>query len=129
MTAADPHLRGADRVREVFARVRNGDLGVADLYAEDGVIVYGDGGRVEGRDAIRAFYARAIEGNRPEPRVETILEAPLDKRNFRKKILSMNFLVATEEVQKDVSHRAARLYRFDRKKYQQLQKRGFNFEI
>jgi 8-oxo-dGTP diphosphatase len=60
---------------------------------------------------------------------ETILEAPLDKRNFRKKILSMNFLVATEEVQKDVSHRAARLYRFDRKKYQQLQKRGFNFEI
>ena len=76
MTAADPHLRGADRVREVFARVRNGDLGVADLYAEDGVIVYGDGGRVEGRDAIRAFYARAIEGNRPQPRVETILEAP-----------------------------------------------------
>lgn len=60
---------------------------------------------------------------------ETILEQPLDKRNFRKKILSMNFLVALDEVQKDVAHRAARLYRFDRKKYQQLQKRGFNFEI
>jgi 8-oxo-dGTP diphosphatase len=60
---------------------------------------------------------------------ETILETPLDKRNFRKKILGMNFLVATDEVQKDVAHRAARLYRFDRKKYQQLQKRGFNFEI
>jgi 8-oxo-dGTP diphosphatase len=60
---------------------------------------------------------------------ETILETPLDKRNFRKKILSMDFLVALDEVQKDVAHRAARLYRFDRKKYQQLQKRGFNFEI
>jgi 8-oxo-dGTP diphosphatase len=60
---------------------------------------------------------------------ETILEKPLDKRNFRKKILGMDFLVATDEVQKDVAHRAARLYRFDRKKYQQLQKRGFNFEI
>lgn len=60
---------------------------------------------------------------------ETILETPLDKRNFRKKILGMDFLVALDEVQKDVSHRAARLYRFDRKKYQQLQKRGFNFEI
>jgi 8-oxo-dGTP diphosphatase len=60
---------------------------------------------------------------------ETILEAPLDKRNFRKKILGMNFLVPLDEVQKDVAHRAARLYRFDRKKYQRLQKRGFNFEI
>ena len=60
---------------------------------------------------------------------ETILETPLDKRNFRKKILSMDFVVALDEVEKDVAHRAARLYRFDRKKYQQLQKRGFNFEI
>lgn len=60
---------------------------------------------------------------------ETVLEKPLDKRNFRKKILGMDFLVATDEVQKDVAHRAARLYRFDRKKYEHLQKRGFNFEI
>src|SRR5262245_2135186 len=60
---------------------------------------------------------------------ETILETPLDKRNFRKKILGMDFLVALDEVEKDVAHRAARLYRFDRKKYAQLQKRGFNFEI
>jgi 8-oxo-dGTP diphosphatase len=60
---------------------------------------------------------------------ETVLETPLDKRNFRKKILSMGFLVALDEVEKDVAHRAARLYRFDRKKYAQLQKRGFNFEI
>jgi 8-oxo-dGTP diphosphatase len=60
---------------------------------------------------------------------ETILETTLDKRNFRKKILGMDFLVALDEVQKDVAHRAARLYRFDRKKYQRLQKRGFNFEI
>jgi hypothetical protein len=72
----DPHLAGADRVREVFARVGNGDLSVADLYADDGVIVYGDGARAEGRDAIRAFYALAIGGIRPQPRVETIMEAP-----------------------------------------------------
>jgi len=60
---------------------------------------------------------------------ETILETPLDKRNFRKKILGMDFLVPLDEVQKDVAHRAARLYRFDRRKYLRLQKRGFNFEI
>ena len=28
-----------------------------------------------------------------------------------------------------VSHRAARLYRFDHKKYKQLEKAGFNFEL
>ena len=60
---------------------------------------------------------------------EKILERPLDKRNFRKKLLSMEFLVELDEVEQDVAHRAARLYRFDRKKYQELQKEGFNFEI
>ena len=42
---------------------------------------------------------------------------------------SGNFTGFDVELFKDVAHRAARLYRFDRKKYQQLQKRGFNFEI
>src|SRR5262249_25527774 len=63
---------------------------------------------------------------------ETILERPLDKRNFRKKILSMGgggFLVDTGELQQDVSHRAARLFPFDPKKYQALERKGFNFEI
>jgi hypothetical protein len=69
-------LEGADRVREVFVRVRNGDLGVVDLFAEDAVILFGDGGRVEGRDAIQAFYRRAIDVIRPRPTVEALLEAP-----------------------------------------------------
>jgi len=74
---ADPGLQGADRVREVFARVRNGDSGAADLYAQDGVIVYGDGDgdRVEGREAIRAFYQGTIDAIRPQPIVEAVLEA------------------------------------------------------
>jgi hypothetical protein len=72
----DPDPRGADRVRAVFAGVRSGDASVADLYAEDGVIVYGDGDRVEGREAIRAFYRGAIDAIRPQPVVEAVLEAP-----------------------------------------------------
>jgi 8-oxo-dGTP diphosphatase len=60
---------------------------------------------------------------------ETLLERPLDKRNFRKKILSFEFLEELDEVEQDVSHRAARLYRFDSKKYKQLEKAGFNFEL
>lgn len=60
---------------------------------------------------------------------ETVLERSLDKRNFRKKILSMDLLIELDEVEKDVAHRAARLYRFDRRKYERLARQGFNFEV
>ena len=60
---------------------------------------------------------------------ETILERPLDKRNFRKKILAMELLEALDEYQQDVAHRAAQFYRFNRQRYEQLAKRGFNFEL
>lgn len=60
---------------------------------------------------------------------EVVLERELDKRNFRKKVLSMELLIETDEVQKDVAHRAARLYKFDRKKYDKLSKQGFSFAI
>ena len=60
---------------------------------------------------------------------ETVLDRRLDKRNFRKKILSMGVLLELDEIQQDVAHRAARLYRFDEEKYRRLKKKGFNFEI
>ncbi|TWT29984.1 NUDIX hydrolase [Blastopirellula retiformator] len=60
---------------------------------------------------------------------EIVLGRPLDKRNFRKKALSLGVLEDLNEVERDVSHRAARLYRFDREKYQQLVKNGFHFEL
>ena len=60
---------------------------------------------------------------------ETVLERELDKRNFRKKILSMGIVIELNEIQQDVAHRAARLYRFDEQRYRRLRKKGFNFEI
>ena len=60
---------------------------------------------------------------------EIILERPLDKRNFRKKILKMELLQELDEIEQDVAHRAARLYRFDPKRYQRLTRKGFNFEL
>ncbi|MCC6555332.1 MAG: NUDIX hydrolase [Polyangiaceae bacterium] len=60
---------------------------------------------------------------------ETILGRALDKRNFRKKALGTGLLVELDEVQQDVAHRAARLYTFDRKRYRELEKEGFLFEI
>jgi 8-oxo-dGTP diphosphatase len=60
---------------------------------------------------------------------EIVLGHELDKRNFRKKILAMDLLVETDEVEQGVRHRAARLYRFDRRKYDRLAKQGFEFAI
>ncbi len=60
---------------------------------------------------------------------EAILETKLDKRNFRKKILSMDLLVDLDETQEGVAHRPARLYQFDRSRYEQLLAEGFSFEL
>jgi 8-oxo-dGTP diphosphatase len=60
---------------------------------------------------------------------EIVLGTDLDKRNFRKKILSMDLLVETDEVEQGVRHRAARLYKFDRRKYDRLAKQGFEFAM
>jgi 8-oxo-dGTP diphosphatase len=60
---------------------------------------------------------------------QIVLGMKLDNRNFRKKIFSMNVLKELDEMQKGVPHRAARLYKFDERKYRQLIKRGLNFEL
>lgn len=60
---------------------------------------------------------------------EQILERPLDKRNFRKKLLKMELLIDTGEKETGVAHRAAQLYRFDAEKYHALKQQGFNFEL
>ena len=60
---------------------------------------------------------------------ELVLERELDKRNFRKRVLATDLLIETDEVQQGVAHRAARLYRFDERKYRRLAKAGFNFEL
>ncbi len=60
---------------------------------------------------------------------ESILQIPIDTRNFRKKIITYDFLVACGEKQQQVSHRAAKLYHFDKKRYQELEQQGFNFDL
>lgn len=60
---------------------------------------------------------------------ETVIGQSLDKRNFRKKILGMKLLEPLAEYQQDVAHRAAQYYRFNRRRYELLKTRGFNFEI
>lgn len=60
---------------------------------------------------------------------EIVLGQKLDNRNFRKKIFGMDVLRELPETQQNVPHRAARLYKFDARKYRQLSKRGLSFEL
>jgi 8-oxo-dGTP diphosphatase len=60
---------------------------------------------------------------------EKILDRDLDKRNFRKKILSMGILQELDEIETDVGHRAARLYSFNKQEYDRKVAQGFNFEM
>lgn len=60
---------------------------------------------------------------------EAILGAPLDKRNFRKRVLELGILVDTGDVEQGVAHRAAALYRFDERRYRALEKTGLGFAI
>ncbi len=60
---------------------------------------------------------------------ECILGAPLDKRNFRKKILQTGLVEDSGNIQEGVSHRPAKLYRFNVEKYEGLRRLGFSWDI
>jgi 8-oxo-dGTP diphosphatase len=52
----------------------------------------------------------------------SILGVPLDRRNFRKKFLTMGFLVDLNEMETDVPHRPGKLYKFNYDKYEKKKK-------
>lgn len=61
---------------------------------------------------------------------QTVLGRPLDRRNFKKKILKFGFLEETDEKQQLAgAGRPGNLYQFNEHTYFQLKKEGINFEI
>ena len=60
---------------------------------------------------------------------EAVLGTALDKRNFRKKVLSYDLLIPLKETHREGPHRPAQLFRFDPVRYERLKKKGFLFEI
>ena len=60
---------------------------------------------------------------------EAIYQTTLDKRNFRKRILEMNFLEKLDEKDKFNSKRGAFYYRFDKDKYDEMMEKGFSLSI
>jgi 8-oxo-dGTP diphosphatase len=60
---------------------------------------------------------------------EAIYQRSVDKRNFRKKILSMGILEKLDEKEKETSKKGAYYYRFNRERYTNLEKNGFYFNL
>jgi 8-oxo-dGTP diphosphatase len=60
---------------------------------------------------------------------EAIYGVSFDKPNFRRKIMKMNLLIQLDEKQTGVAHRSARLYKFDKNRYDSLTEKGFIFEM
>ncbi len=60
---------------------------------------------------------------------EVILGTSFDKRNFRKKISSMKYLIPLNEKQVGVAHKPARLYIFSREVYTKTKKDNFDFSV
>ena len=67
------------------------------------------------------------------PRLQKLYEAiygeDFDKRNFRKKILSMGILEKLDEKDKSGSKKGAFLFRFDKQKYDELSSKRLEFEF
>ena len=59
----------------------------------------------------------------------TILEKEIDRRNFRKKILSFGIIEETENFAPKKSGRPAKLFKFNKVNYSKFVKEGFQFEI
>lgn len=59
-----------------------------------------------------------------------LLDKEINRRNFSKKILSFDFLEETGELSKSEGKgRPSKMYQFNQKRYKELLKEGFHFEI
>jgi 8-oxo-dGTP diphosphatase len=60
---------------------------------------------------------------------EAIYQRPIDKRNFRKKILSLGIIEKLDEKETETSKKGAFYYRFNKDRIETLKKNGFYFNL
>jgi 8-oxo-dGTP diphosphatase len=58
-----------------------------------------------------------------------ILNKEIDRRNFRKKILSFGFIDETTKTIQQTQGRPAKIFRFNKKKYDDFVRNGYHFEL
>ncbi|MDR3651673.1 MAG: NUDIX domain-containing protein [Paludibacter sp.] len=60
---------------------------------------------------------------------EAIFNTTYDKRNYRRKVNKMSYLIPLDEIQTGVSHKPARLYSYDREIYEKTRTERFDFRV
>jgi hypothetical protein len=60
---------------------------------------------------------------------EAIYQKKVDRRNFRKKILSMGIIEKLDEKEKETSKKGAYYYKFNKERYERLEQNGFYFDF
>lgn len=90
--------------------------------------------RLQGKIRYQPIGFELLDKKFPFSDLEKLYAALLDKeinrRNFSKKILSFDFLEETGELSKpEGKGRPSKMYRFNQKRYKELLKEGFHFEI
>lgn len=89
--------------------------------------------RLRGKLAYEPIGFELLEKKFPfsdlEKLYQTLLDQELDRRNFKKKIMTYGFLDELEESIQRGAGRPARLYQFNKKKYFQLKENGYNFDL
>lgn len=60
---------------------------------------------------------------------EAILDTKMDRRNFRKKFFSMDFLTDLNEMEQNVPHRPGKLYKFNYDKYERKKKKWVGIDF
>ena len=60
---------------------------------------------------------------------EAILNTKMDRRNFRKKFFTMDFLIDLDEMEQDVPHRPGKLYKFNYEKYARKEKKWVGIDF
>jgi 8-oxo-dGTP diphosphatase len=71
-------------------------------------------------NAVFALLPKLFTLSQLQSAYEAILVRPLDKRNFRKKFLSLDLIHATSEMLQSGAHRPARLYAFNKQELEAL---------
>lgn len=71
-------------------------------------------------NAVGAFLPKKFTLSQLQTIYEIVFGREFDKRNFRKKFLSLNLIRETDETWRDGAHRPARLYEFNSRKLESL---------
>lgn len=73
-------------------------------------------------NAVSAFLEKKFTLTQLQSTYEIIFGRDFDKRNFRKKFLSLDLIQETGDLWRDGAHRPAKLYEFKNKKLQELER-------